>query len=215
MGGTSNILDLSVHERTMTNIQNWPRYSVYPAQLWIQRICYFHYIQFVRWNLISDELYYAVNEKMFYVTGMFLYLNSTINPIIYNIMSAKYRKAFRVTFLLTRAQHDRWGLWVLYICSVEANLSFYLRHLDCPSIRTSTSMVSKSTVRQLSCHSRQLSQPSGQNIQLSQLGGQNGQLSQLSGQNIQLSQLSGQNGQLSQNHHVVRGSIEMVAEDRV
>ena len=29
---------------------------------------------------------------------MFFYLNSTINPIIYNVMSEKYRKAFHVTF---------------------------------------------------------------------------------------------------------------------
>ena len=32
-----------------------------------------------------------------YVTGLLLYLNSTINPVIYNLISAKYRKAFKET----------------------------------------------------------------------------------------------------------------------
>ena len=53
----------------------------------------------LRWSLISDELYAAINEKLFYTTGLFLYLSSTVNPIIYNLMSAKYRKAFRATLL--------------------------------------------------------------------------------------------------------------------
>ena len=35
-------------------------------------------------NWFSDEVYYAVNEKLFYVTGLFLYLNATINPIVMN-----------------------------------------------------------------------------------------------------------------------------------
>ena len=35
-------------------------------------------------NWFSDEVYYAVNEKLFYVTGLFLYLNATINPIVIN-----------------------------------------------------------------------------------------------------------------------------------
>jgi len=52
-----------------------------------------------RWNILSEELYYSINEKLFYLAGMFLYLNSTINPIIYNLISAKYRKAFRETLL--------------------------------------------------------------------------------------------------------------------
>ena len=39
----------------------------------------------------------AVNEKLYYINGIFLYLSSTINPIIYNLMSAKYRRAFITT----------------------------------------------------------------------------------------------------------------------
>ena len=36
----------------------------------------------VRINWFTDEVYYAVNEKLFYVPGMFLYLNATVNPIV-------------------------------------------------------------------------------------------------------------------------------------
>ena len=53
----------------------------------------------IRLNWVSDEIYYAINEKLFYITGIFFYLNATINPIIYNVMSAKYRKAFLATFI--------------------------------------------------------------------------------------------------------------------
>lgn len=37
---------------------------------------------YFRLNWFSDEMYYAVNEKLFYVTGLCLYLNATINPIV-------------------------------------------------------------------------------------------------------------------------------------
>ena len=46
---------------------------------------------------ISEEYYYISNENLMYITGVFLYLNSTINPVIYNLISAKYRKAFKET----------------------------------------------------------------------------------------------------------------------
>ena len=39
-------------------------------------------LYFSRINCFTDEVYYAVNEKLFYVTGMFLYLNATVNPIV-------------------------------------------------------------------------------------------------------------------------------------
>ena len=50
-----------------------------------------------RFDFISEETYYVSNENLMYITGVFLYLNSTINPIIYNVISAKYRKAFKET----------------------------------------------------------------------------------------------------------------------
>ena len=46
---------------------------------------------------ISEEAYFVANEQLMYITGIFLYLNSTINPIIYSLISSKYRKAFKET----------------------------------------------------------------------------------------------------------------------
>ncbi|XP_022908055.2 neuropeptides capa receptor-like [Onthophagus taurus] len=52
-----------------------------------QRLLYLH--------AINWEYYYVANEWMFYITGILYYLSSTLNPILYNVMSARYRKAFR------------------------------------------------------------------------------------------------------------------------
>ncbi|XP_067000362.2 neuropeptides capa receptor [Anabrus simplex] len=35
-----------------------------------------------------------INEWMYYIAGCFYYFSSTVNPILYNVMSAKYRDAF-------------------------------------------------------------------------------------------------------------------------
>ena len=63
------------------------------VQVWLQLTL--HLI--ARFDFISEETYYVSNENLMYITGVFLYLNSTINPIIYNVISAKYRKAFKET----------------------------------------------------------------------------------------------------------------------
>lgn len=44
------------------------------------------------------EYYYHINEALFTIAGVFYYLSCTINPIIYNVMSRRYRSAFRRTF---------------------------------------------------------------------------------------------------------------------
>lgn len=42
--------------------------------------------------------YEVINEFSFTIAGFFYYLSCTLNPIIYNIMSQRYRTAFRQTF---------------------------------------------------------------------------------------------------------------------
>jgi neuromedin U receptor 1 len=44
---------------------------------------YFKHTQFFR----------TVNEYLFHVSGFFYYFSATINPILYNVMSLKYRSA--------------------------------------------------------------------------------------------------------------------------
>ncbi|XP_025410933.1 neuropeptides capa receptor [Sipha flava] len=46
----------------------------------------------------KDAPYYPqVNELLYTIAGCFYYFSSTVNPILYNLMSMKYRRAFRET----------------------------------------------------------------------------------------------------------------------
>ena len=42
--------------------------------------------------LCSSGTYQLINEKLIYISGCFYYFTSTVNPILYNVMSVKYRK---------------------------------------------------------------------------------------------------------------------------
>ena len=46
---------------------------------------------------VNTGWYRTANEYFFYLCGICYYVSSTINPIVYNVMSAKYRTAFRQT----------------------------------------------------------------------------------------------------------------------
>ena len=47
------------------------------------------YVTWTKWEFPSN--FHEINEKLFYISGCFYYLSSTVNPILYNVMSAKYR----------------------------------------------------------------------------------------------------------------------------
>ena len=55
-----------------------------------QRLLYVMYYDY-EWKFASDEVYGLINEKLFYITGCFYYFSSTVNPILYNVLSVKYR----------------------------------------------------------------------------------------------------------------------------
>ena len=40
----------------------------------------------------GTEFFRAINEYLMYVSGILYYVSSTINPILYNLMSLKYRQ---------------------------------------------------------------------------------------------------------------------------
>ncbi|XP_059079871.1 neuropeptides capa receptor-like isoform X2 [Tigriopus californicus] len=61
-----------------------------------QRLLYVVFYEY-KWKFVSEEVYQQINEKLFYVTGCFYYFSSTVNPILYNVMSVKYRNAFKET----------------------------------------------------------------------------------------------------------------------
>ena len=58
-----------------------------------QRLLYVMYYDY-EWKFASDEVYGIINEKLFYITGCFYYFSSTVNPILYNVLSVKYRWVF-------------------------------------------------------------------------------------------------------------------------
>ncbi|XP_014674627.1 PREDICTED: neurotensin receptor type 1-like [Priapulus caudatus] len=44
-----------------------------------------------------SPVFIRISEIMFFVAGTLYYISSTINPILYNVMSRRYRQAFRRT----------------------------------------------------------------------------------------------------------------------
>ncbi|CAG9862663.1 unnamed protein product [Phyllotreta striolata] len=48
--------------------------------------------------------FYAI---LTYISGIFYYLSATVNPILYNIMSAKFREAFKETFSCCWSKENR------------------------------------------------------------------------------------------------------------
>nr|XP_037871108.1 neuropeptide receptor A25 isoform X1 [Bombyx mori] len=49
--------------------------------------------------------YHVINEHLFNVAGALYYVSATVNPILYNVMSGRYRHAFRETLLCSRKCH--------------------------------------------------------------------------------------------------------------
>ncbi|XP_059080612.1 uncharacterized protein LOC131878591 isoform X2 [Tigriopus californicus] len=45
----------------------------------------------------ESMIFRTINEYLYYVSGFLYYLSATVNPILYNLMSLKYRHAFRQT----------------------------------------------------------------------------------------------------------------------
>ena len=54
------------------------------APFHIQRLGYVYFKHF--------EMFRTVNQILFYFSGCFYYLSSTLNPLLYNVMSVKYRQ---------------------------------------------------------------------------------------------------------------------------
>ncbi|XP_044734830.1 neuropeptides capa receptor-like [Chrysoperla carnea] len=51
----------------------------------------------------------TINAWMFYITGILYYVSSTVNPILYNVMSNRYRVAFKETLCGKRRHHRNGG----------------------------------------------------------------------------------------------------------
>lgn len=58
------------------------------APFHIQRLLYVY----------ADSTYDDIDQWVYPVTGCLYYFSTTINPILYNVMSVKYRNAFKETY---------------------------------------------------------------------------------------------------------------------
>ena len=52
------------------------------------------------------EMFRTVNQILFYASGCFYYLSSTLNPLLYNVMSVKYRQAFKSAMTCSSQRED-------------------------------------------------------------------------------------------------------------
>ncbi|KAJ0172463.1 hypothetical protein K1T71_011602 [Dendrolimus kikuchii] len=51
--------------------------------------------------------YHTINEYLFYIAGAFYYVSATVNPILYNVMSHRYRIAFRETLCCGKVRRKK------------------------------------------------------------------------------------------------------------
>ncbi|XP_065334378.1 neuropeptides capa receptor-like [Cloeon dipterum] len=58
----------------------------------------FHFQRLFFAHLSEQTIFLAeINHLLYVISGFSFYLSSTLNPILYNVMSAKYRNAFKAT----------------------------------------------------------------------------------------------------------------------
>ncbi|CAH0719042.1 unnamed protein product, partial [Brenthis ino] len=65
--------------------------------------------------------FHVINEHLFNVAGALYYVSATVNPILYNVMSARYRMAFHETLLCRHTERQRFDI------RRETTMSTYVR----------------------------------------------------------------------------------------
>merc|ERR1719483_1980565 len=77
------------------------------------------------------SFYRTVNQYLFYLSGCFYFLSSTLNPVLYNLMSTKYRNAFKSVVCCSPPEspanrHTQFNTTTTNILS-GSNLGFHLK----------------------------------------------------------------------------------------
>lgn len=55
----------------------------------------------------NEDYYPDLNEFLYIFSGFLYYISTTINPILYNLMSSRYRKAFKETLCCNGNNNNR------------------------------------------------------------------------------------------------------------
>ena len=54
----------------------------------------------------ESKVFRTLNEYLYHISGFFYYFSATVNPILYNLMSLKYRQAFKKTLCSKRRRSE-------------------------------------------------------------------------------------------------------------
>nr|XP_050850076.1 neuropeptides capa receptor-like isoform X1 [Vespula vulgaris] len=77
------------------------------------------------------DYYPDLNEWLYILSGCLYYFSTTVNPILYNMMSVKYREAFKQTICCKRKLRKRWTVTPPDLCRCESNEEAHLPRFIC------------------------------------------------------------------------------------
>ncbi|KAI4486168.1 hypothetical protein M0802_012511 [Mischocyttarus mexicanus] len=80
----------------------------------------------------NDSDYYPdLNEWLYILSGCLYYFSTTVNPILYNLMSVKYRDAFKQTICCKRKLRKSWTIAPPDLCRCESYEEAHLPRFMC------------------------------------------------------------------------------------
>ena len=91
--GSASHGEVSWHKQVLAS----PSITLFPVSVVVLFFISWAPFHFQRLGYVyfREHVYFrTVNQYLFYLSGFFYFLSSTLNPILYNVMSAKYRAAF-------------------------------------------------------------------------------------------------------------------------
>ena len=94
----SFILSLWLYQIVLVSVAVVVLFFISWAPFHVQRLGYVYFRH--------SYLYRIINEYLMYLSGCFYYLSVTLNPILYNLMSTKYRLAFKSVICCSAPRPD-------------------------------------------------------------------------------------------------------------
>ncbi|XP_047351516.1 uncharacterized protein LOC124949830 [Vespa velutina] len=80
----------------------------------------------------KDSDYYPdLNEWLYILSGCLYYFSTTVNPILYNMMSVKYREAFKQTICCKRKLRKSWTIKPPDLCRCKSSEEPHLPRFRC------------------------------------------------------------------------------------
>lgn len=80
---------------------------------------------------VDTDYYTDVNEWLYILSGCLYYFSTTVNPILYNIMSIKYRDAFKKTICCQSQLRKSWVITPTNLCKCDSNKEPHIPRFMC------------------------------------------------------------------------------------